>query len=29
MFHREEDIKQLEVLAVDPLADEELCADEY
>jgi hypothetical protein len=28
MFHCEEDIEEVEVLAVDPLADEELCADD-
>jgi hypothetical protein len=29
MFHSEEDMEEVDVLAVDPLADKELCADAY
>jgi hypothetical protein len=29
VFHNEEDMEEVDVLAVDPLADEELCADAY
>jgi hypothetical protein len=29
IFHSEKEIQEVEVLEVDPLADDELCADDY